>query len=98
MLPKVVTLDTAPGPIGPRVQWRRVPGRRVAEIHYSGFWSKANCDGHLGKRQAALRAAQLPWAVEPTLSPYNPPLTPWFLRRNEIWLTVQAPFAGDGPH
>ena len=88
VLPKGITLATAPEPADPRVQLREVPGSRVAVIRYSGFWSQANFDEHLGKLEAALRAAQLPWAGEPTLSRYNAPFTPWFMRRNEIWLTL----------
>ena len=88
VLPKSITLATAPEPIDPRVQLREVPARRVAVIRYSGFWSQANFDEHLAQLEAALRAAQLPWAGEPTLSRYNAPFTPWFLRRNEIWLSL----------
>ena len=88
VLPKDITLATAPEPIDPRVQLREVPARRVAVIRYSGFWSQANFDEHLAQLEAALRAAQLPWAGEPTLSRYNAPFTPWFLRRNEIWLSL----------
>lgn len=91
VLPKGVTLATAPEPLDSRVQLREVPASRVAVIRYSGFWSQANYDEHLGKLQAALRAAQLRWTGEPILSRYNPPITPWFLRRNEIWLTLEAP-------
>ena len=91
VLPKGVTLATAPEPVDPRVQLRQVPGSRVAVIRYSGFWSQANYDEHLGKRLAALRAAQLPWVGEPTLSRFNPPFTPWFMRRNGIWLSLKAP-------
>ncbi|MBV5331755.1 heme-binding protein, partial [bacterium] len=36
------------------------------------------------KLQAALRAADLAWSGEPVYSRYNPPFTPWFMRRNEI--------------
>jgi hypothetical protein len=91
VLPKGVTLASAPEPIDPRVQLREVPGSRVAVIRYSGLWSQSNYDEHLGQLQAALRAAQIAWTGEPTLSRYNPPFTPWFMRRNEIWLTVQSP-------
>ena len=91
VLPKAVTLASAPEPIDPRVQLREVPGSRVAVIRYSGFWSQSNYDEHLGKLQAALRATQVAWTGEPTLSRYDPPFTPWFMRRNEIWLTVQSP-------
>ncbi len=94
VLPKEVTLASAPEPLDPRVQLREVPGHSVAVIRYSGFWSQANYDEHLGKLQAALRAAQLRSTGEPTLARYNPPFTPWFLRRNEIWLTLEATAAG----
>jgi hypothetical protein len=91
VLPKGVTLASAPEPIDPRVQLREMPGRRVAVIRYSGFWSQSNYDEHLAKLQAALRVAKIAWTGEPTLSRYDPPFTPWFMRRNEIWLTVQSP-------
>ena len=90
VLPKGVTLASAPEPIDPRVQLREVPGRRVAVIRYSGLWSQSNYDEHLGKLQATLRATQVAWTGEPTLARYDPPFTPWFMRRNEIWLTVQS--------
>ena len=91
VLPRGVTLASAPEPLDPRVQLREVPAARVAVIRYSGFWSQANYDEHLAKLREALRAAGLPWTGEPTLSRYDPPFTPWFLRRNEIWLAVAGP-------
>ncbi|MEO8937130.1 MAG: heme-binding protein [Burkholderiaceae bacterium] len=97
VLPKGTTLANAPEPDDPRVQLREVPASRVAVIRYSGLWSQANFDEHLGKLEAALRAAQLPWTGEPTLSRYNAPFTPWFMRRNEIWLTLKGQAQGDAP-
>ncbi len=95
VLPKGVTLATAPEPLDPRVQLREVPGSRVAVIRYSGFWSQDNYDEHLVKLQQAMRAAHVAWTGEPTLSRYDPPFTPWFLRRNEIWLATE-PSSRDG--
>jgi len=91
VLPSAVTLSTAPEPIDPRVQLREVPGGLVAAIRYSGTWSQANYDEHLGKLSTALRGTDLKWTDAPTLSRYNGPMTPWFLRRNEIWLPVEMP-------
>jgi hypothetical protein len=90
VLPKEVTLATAPEPVDPRVELREVPGGLVAAIRYSGTWSQANYDEHLERLKAALQAAQIRWTGEPTLSRYNGPMTPWFLRRNEIWLALEA--------
>ena len=39
VLPKGVTLTSAPEPLDARVQLREVPGGRVAVIRYSGRWS-----------------------------------------------------------
>jgi hypothetical protein len=86
VLPKEVTLASAPEPLDTRVTIRDIAPSRVAVIRYSGFWSDANYNQHLAKLQAALRAADLVWAGEAVYSRYNAPFTPWFLRRNEIWL------------
>ena len=86
VLPKGVTRANAPEPLDARVMLRDIPPSRVAVIRYSGFWSDANYNEHLEKLQAALRAAKLDWTGEVIYSRYNPPFTPWFMRRNEIWL------------
>ena len=90
VLPSGVTLATAPEPEDARVRLREVLGQRVAVIRYSGFWSQANEREHLAKLQRILREAQISWTGEPVLSRYDPPFMPWFLRRNEIWLTVSS--------
>ena len=83
--PQGITLASAPEPLDARVKLRELPASRVAVIRYSGFWSQANYEEHLALLQAALREADQPWVGEPVRSRYNPPITPWFLRRNEIW-------------
>jgi hypothetical protein len=90
VLPKEVTLATAPEPLDQRVQLLEVSARRVAVIRYSGFWSQSNYDEHLAQLESTLRAAHLSWVGDATLSRYDPPFTPWFLRRNEIWLNLPA--------
>jgi hypothetical protein len=88
VLPKGVTSANAPEPLNTRIALRDVAPSRVAVIQYSGFWSDANYNDHLDKLQAALRAAGLAWVGEAVYSRYNAPFTPWFLRRNEIWLHI----------
>ena len=89
VLPKGVTLATAPEPIDPRVQLRLVPAGRWAVIRYSGTWSRSNYLEHLGELKAALDAAAVATQGEPVLARYNAPYTPWFMRRNEIWLALR---------
>jgi SOUL heme-binding protein len=89
VLPDGVTLESAPEPLDPRVRLRWVPASQWAVIRYSGTWSQANYDEHLGKLQAALAAAGVATEGQPVLARYNGPMTPWFLRRNEIWLALR---------
>ena len=88
VLPKGVTVASAPEPLDPRVHLREVLPSQVAVVRYSGFWSESNYKDHLAKLQAALRAADLAWTGEAVYSRYNAPFTPWFMRRNEIWLQL----------
>lgn len=86
VLPRGVTLASAPEPVDDMVTLREVPAERVAVIRYSGTWSQSNYDEHLALLRAALRSADLEAAGEPVLARYDPPFMPWFMRRNEIWL------------
>ncbi len=86
VLPKEVTLSSAPEPLDARVKLREVPPSRVAVIRYSGFWSDANYTKHLALLESGLKAANLAWEGNPVYSRYDPPFKPWFMRRNEIWL------------
>ncbi len=89
VLPSSVSLAAAPEPLDPRIRLREVPAVRLAAIRYSGLWTQANQDEHTAKLQAALQAAGLAWTGEPVLSRYNGPMTPWFMRRNEVWLALK---------
>jgi SOUL heme-binding protein len=88
VLPKGVTLATAPEPTDPRVQLRQVPAATWAVIRYSGTWRQANYQEHLTQLKATLAAAGVATRGEPVLARYDPPFKPWFLRRNEIWLAL----------
>ena len=88
VLPKGITPANAPVPNDARIRIREVPARRVAVVRFSGFWSEANYAEHEAKLVAAMRAAGLQAAGAAVLSRYNPPITPWFLRRNELWIDV----------
>lgn len=89
VLPKGVTLETAPEPLDSRVTIREVPAQRVAAITFSGFWSQDNYQRHLGQLTSGLTAAGLRWKGEPVYSRYDAPWTPWFMRRNEVWLALE---------
>ena len=89
VLPKTVTLVTTPEPLDARVKLREMPAASWAVITYSGFWSQSNFDENLTALRAVLKTADIAVQGEPVLSRYNGPLTPWFMRRNEVWLALR---------
>mgnify|MGYP001809818480 CR=1 FL=1 len=88
VLPSDVTLATAPEPLDPRVRLREEPATTWAVIRYSGTWSQARYDEQLAALRSAVAGAGLAAQGEPVWARYNGPMTPWFMRRNEIWLAV----------
>jgi hypothetical protein len=89
VLPRDVTLDTAPEPLDPRVRLREEPAAVWAVIRYSGTWSQERFQAQLDELRAALAKAEIQADGEPVWARYNGPLTPWFMRRNEVWLAVR---------
>lgn len=82
------SLDTLPEPLDSRVALREVPAQKLASMGHSGHWSQSRHEENLKKLQDALAEAGLAWRGEPMWARYGPPWKPWFLRRNEIWLTL----------
>ena len=88
VMPAEFTLETLPEPVDSQVHLKAMPGSRFGVIKYSGFWSQSNYDTHLATLRKTLEAAGLATTGEPIYSRYDPPWTPWFMRRNEIWLKL----------
>ncbi len=90
MMPADYTLENLPVPDDPRVTLRQVPARRVASVRYSGFWSEEKYLHNKAKLEAWIRENKFVVVGEPVWARYNPPFTPWFMRRNEILIPVAA--------
>ncbi len=88
MMPASYTMETLPVPDDPTIKLRQVPARRIAAVRYSGFWSEEKYLLHKKKLEAWLRDNQFTAVGEPVWARYNPPFTPWFMRRNEILIPV----------
>lgn len=85
------TLDTLPQPTDDRVRLREVEGRVVAVNRYSGFWTQENYEQHVAELRQALANDGVTVTGQPALARYNGPMTPWFLRRNEVIVDVDWP-------
>ncbi len=88
MMPTHHTLETLPEPTDERVRLRVIPARRMAAVQYSGTWSRQRYERNLVRLREWMKAQGLAAAGEPVWARYNPPFTPWFLRRNEILMPV----------
>ncbi|WP_225741641.1 heme-binding protein [Halospina sp. K52047b] len=88
VMPASYTLESLPEPTNPEVTLRVVPARRVAVIEYSGTWTGERYRRHLEKLREWIAEENLEIEGEPVWARYNPPFTPWFLRRNEIMIPV----------
>jgi hypothetical protein len=88
-MPASYRVETLPEPDDPGIKLRQVPPRRMAAVRYSGFWSES---GYLRNKEALkawIQKKGLTITGQPIWARYNPPFTPWFLRRNEILIPVE---------
>jgi hypothetical protein len=87
-LPSAYTLASAPRPRDPAVALREVPAQRVAAWRYSGRWTVENYREHEALLRQRLKSRGLNASGPAVLARYNPPFTPWFLRRNEVLIPI----------
>ena len=97
VMPSEYSLEALPNPSDPRVTLRAVPARRVAAVSFSGTWGAERFDAAARDLLAKVAAAGLAPAGPPVYARYDPPWTPWFLRRNEVLVPLADPAPGSGP-
>jgi effector-binding domain-containing protein len=90
MMPASYNLETLPEPEDPEVTLRQVPAHRMAAVRYSGFWSEKNFLRYKLELESWIQKMGLTITGDPLWARYNPPFTPWFLRRNEILIPVDT--------
>ena len=94
MMPAAYSLDALPAPRSQDVRLREVPARRMAALRYSGAWGERGYREHLQALKDWLRERGLEAIGEPVWARYDPPFKPWFLRRNEILIPIDATAGG----
>ena len=88
MMPASYTMDTIPIPDDPNVKVRQIPPRRMACVKYSGTWSEKRYRKYLLELEGWIADKGFQTLGKPIWARYNPPFTPWFMRRNEILIPV----------
>lgn len=90
MMPSTYTIKTLPEPEDNEITLRQVPARRMAAIRYSGFWSEEGYLRHKAELESWINKMGLTIVGVPIWARYNPPFMPWFLRRNEVLIPIDA--------
>jgi hypothetical protein len=89
-MPSGSVLYAMPTPNDELVRLRELPGRRVAVIQFTGFWTASSMATRTEALQSWMARRGLHAAGPPEINRYDPPWTlPW-LRRNEVWIPVQT--------
>lgn len=90
VVPRQYNLETVPLPSNPQVRIREVPGELRAVLRYSGRWTEKLFAKRKAELLEQLEAAGVETIGEVHSARYNAPYIPWFLRRNEVQVTVRA--------
>ena len=89
LMPSSYTLDTLPKPNDARVRLVSVPATRMAVVQFSGLAREDDIATQTGLLNTFVARNKLQALGTPSLARYNPPWTPWFMRRNEVMVAVQ---------
>ncbi len=88
VMPAGSILESMPAPTDSRVTLRAIPEQLIAVDRFSGRWSQHGYDERLKKLHDNVVSAGLIPAGDARFARFDPPWTPWFMRRNEIQLPV----------
>ncbi len=91
VLPKEMTIETAPAPANSEVEIRSVAAGLAAAVTFSGRWSESSYEDRRARLLDAVRSAGLHPTSPARFARFDPPFKPWFLRRNEVVVDVKAP-------
>lgn len=89
IMPSAYTLETLPKPDDTRVQLLPVPPARFAVVKFAGLAWETDVVLRTAELNDYMAKNALQPAGPPALARYNPPWTPWFMRRNEVLIPVE---------
>lgn len=90
IVPKDVAAKGTPAPASPEISLNSVPPARYAVYRYSGSANPGKGRAASEKLLKWLCVNHLEAAGSPLFAYYNPPWTPWFMRRNEVLLKLST--------
>lgn len=88
VMPSGYVLERMPVPNDRQVVLRVLPPARFAVLRFSGRANPVSFEARTAELKALLAPHQAQAVGPASLAQYSPPSTPWFLRRNEVWIPV----------
>jgi len=90
VMPKIVANQGVPAPSNPDVAVTMRAAARYAVYRFSGSSKPAPSEAASKKLLAWAAAKNLPVSGSPIYAYYNPPWTPGFMRRNEVFVPLKS--------
>jgi len=87
-MPSAYSLETLPEPNDPKVHLRVLPPARFAVLRFSGLARKGDVAAKTAELKKLTGTHHLRATGPASLAQYDPPWTPWFMRRNEVMMPV----------
>lgn len=88
VMPSEYTLETIPRPKSSAVSLREIPAREVAVVRFSGVFSQERASHIRDRLLAQLKEDGVRHTNHVSFSRYNPPGTPPFMNRHEVWVEL----------
>ena len=88
-LPRKFQLETAPQPLSENLSITVVKGGKYAVMKYSGRSTVKNFEKHSKLLLEALSINKIATLGDPIKATFNGPLTPFFVRRNEVMVRLK---------
>jgi len=89
VMPEEYTLETTPEPNDERIVIQEIPERSVATLRFSGRWTSSNFTKKSKQLFQQLQKSNIKTKGNIFGMRYSGPLTPWFLRRNEVAIEIE---------
>jgi hypothetical protein len=90
VVPSKYTLETVPTPNDERIRIQEVLERRLAVVRFRGWAREKSVEKQKARLISVLRENGVETVGEPFLMRYNAPMTPGFMRRNEVGIEIEG--------
>jgi len=88
VIPKKYTLEQLPKPLNNKVKIREIKGEKVAVLRFRGFFNSTRVEKKKEELRDYLNRDGISFSTISSAG-YNPPWTPPFMTRNEVWAVIK---------